>query len=67
MQPDRKRSAAARPPVSNTKDDVQMLLLIGKRSHAGAVGVMQVLPSTAADVGIADIHLVENNVHSVFR
>ena len=37
-----------------------------KTSHAGAVGVMQVLPSTAADkaVGIADISTVENNVHA---
>jgi membrane-bound lytic murein transglycosylase MltF len=37
-----------------------------KRSRAGAVGVMQVLPSTAADrnVGISDISTVENNVHA---
>ncbi len=37
-----------------------------KRSHAGAVGIMQVLPSTAADpsVGIPDIHDAENNVHA---
>jgi membrane-bound lytic murein transglycosylase MltF len=37
-----------------------------KRSRAGAVGVMQVLPSTAADsaVGIPDVSTVENNVHA---
>ena len=37
-----------------------------KRSPAGAIGVMQVLPSTAADpnVGIADIEKLENNIHA---
>jgi membrane-bound lytic murein transglycosylase MltF len=36
------------------------------RSPAGAIGVMQVLPSTAADraVGIPDIEDLENNVHA---
>ena len=36
------------------------------RSRAGAVGVMQMLPSTAADpnVGIEDITTLENNVHA---
>jgi membrane-bound lytic murein transglycosylase MltF len=36
------------------------------RSRAGAVGVMQLLPSTAADpnVGIADIEVLENNIHA---
>jgi len=35
-------------------------------SPAGAIGVMQLLPSTAADpnVGIADIQDVENNIHA---
>ncbi len=35
-------------------------------SSAGAVGVMQLLPTTAADpnVGIADIEVVENNIHA---
>lgn len=35
-------------------------------SHAGAIGVMQLLPSTAADknVGIPDISTVENNIHA---
>lgn len=37
-----------------------------KRSDKGAVGVMQVLPTTAKDknVGIADITTAENNVHA---
>jgi membrane-bound lytic murein transglycosylase MltF len=37
-----------------------------KRSRAGAVGVMQLLPSTAADpnVGIPDIATVDNNIHA---
>ena len=38
----------------------------GARSSKGAVGVMQVLPSTAADrvVGIPEIHTLENNIHA---
>lgn len=37
-----------------------------KRSPAGAIGVMQVMPTTARDpnVGIPDIHLTEPNVHA---
>ena len=37
-----------------------------KRSRAGAVGIMQVLPSTAADknVGIQNINQLENNIHA---
>ncbi|UCH75638.1 MAG: lytic transglycosylase F [Rhodospirillales bacterium] len=40
-----------------------------KRSRAGAIGIMQVLPSTAADpnVGIADIETADNNVHAGVR
>ena len=36
------------------------------RSSAGAVGVMQLLPSTAADpnVGIPDIEILDNNIHA---
>lgn len=36
------------------------------RSAAGAIGVMQILPSTAADsnVSIAEIHKLENNIHA---
>ncbi|HHD64093.1 MAG TPA: lytic transglycosylase F [Desulfobulbaceae bacterium] len=37
-----------------------------KRSHAGAIGIMQVLPRTAADkhVGIKQIDRLENNIHA---
>lgn len=37
-----------------------------KRSPAGAIGVMQILPSTAADpnVNIPDIEDMENNIHA---
>jgi len=37
-----------------------------KRSHLGAVGVMQILPSTAADpnVGIPNIEKLEKNIHA---
>jgi membrane-bound lytic murein transglycosylase MltF len=37
-----------------------------KRSHAGAIGVMQILPSTAADknVAIPDIEELEKNIHA---
>ena len=36
------------------------------KSHAGAIGIMQLLPSTAADpnVGIPDIHQAESNIHA---
>jgi len=39
------------------------------RSRAGAVGIMQLLPSTAADpnVGITDISTAEDNVHAGVR
>jgi membrane-bound lytic murein transglycosylase MltF len=37
-----------------------------RRSHAGAVGVMQIKPSTAADpnVGIDDVTVLQNNIHA---
>jgi len=37
-----------------------------KKSPTGAVGIMQVRPSTAADrnVNIRDVHVLENNVHA---
>jgi membrane-bound lytic murein transglycosylase MltF len=37
-----------------------------KRSKAGAVGIMQVLPSTAADknVGIPEVENLESNIHA---
>lgn len=36
------------------------------RSAAGAIGVMQVLPSTASDpnVGVPDVHNLEDNIHA---
>ena len=34
------------------------------RSQAGAVGIMQVLPSTAKGLGIQDFHTPENNIHA---
>jgi membrane-bound lytic murein transglycosylase MltF len=36
------------------------------RSRVGAVGLMQILPSTAADkqIAVGDIHLPENNIHA---
>ena len=40
-----------------------------RRSPAGAVGVMQIKPSTAADrnVGISDVTQVENNIHAAAK
>jgi membrane-bound lytic murein transglycosylase MltF len=37
-----------------------------KKSRVGAIGIMQVLPTTARDkaVAIPDIHIAENNVHA---
>jgi membrane-bound lytic murein transglycosylase MltF len=35
-----------------------------RHSRAGAVGIMQLLPSTAEYVGIPDISDVENNIHA---
>ena len=37
-----------------------------KRSNVGAVGVMQVLPATAAghNINVADIEKLENNIHA---
>ena len=37
-----------------------------RKSQAGAVGIMQLLPTTAADknIGIADIKKLENNIHA---
>ena len=38
----------------------------GKRSRAGAIGIMQIKASTAADpnVGIKNIEILENNIHA---
>jgi len=40
-----------------------------KKSPKGAVGLMQVLPSSAADpnVGIQNVHKLENNVHAAVK
>ena len=40
-----------------------------RKSHAGAVGIMQIKPSTAADrnVGIDDVSTVDNNVHAAAK
>lgn len=40
-----------------------------RRSPAGAVGVMQIKPSTAADpnVGITDVYNLENNIHAAAK
>jgi membrane-bound lytic murein transglycosylase MltF len=40
-----------------------------KRSHRGAVGLMQIRPSTAADpnVGIQNVYKLENNVHAAVK
>jgi membrane-bound lytic murein transglycosylase MltF len=34
------------------------------RSHAGAVGVMQIKPTTAAEVGIHDVSEMDDNIHA---
>ena len=34
------------------------------RSHAGAIGVMQLMPIAAKQVGISDIDVLENNIHA---
>jgi membrane-bound lytic murein transglycosylase MltF len=41
-------------------------LMQSRRSHVGAVGVMQIKPSTAADpnVGVADVTVLQNNIHA---
>jgi membrane-bound lytic murein transglycosylase MltF len=41
----------------------------GAKSKKGAVGIMQLLPSTAADqnVNIANIHETENNIHAAAK
>jgi membrane-bound lytic murein transglycosylase MltF len=33
------------------------------RSHVGAIGVMQLMPDTAATLGVGDVHEMERNIH----
>jgi membrane-bound lytic murein transglycosylase MltF len=33
------------------------------RSHVGAIGVMQIMPDTAATLGVGDVHELERNIH----
>ena len=35
----------------------------GARSHVGAIGVMQIMPATGAELGVGDILVQENNIH----
>jgi membrane-bound lytic murein transglycosylase MltF len=44
----------------------ESLLDHDKKSHVGALGIMQMLPGTAADknVGISEISKLENNIHA---
>jgi membrane-bound lytic murein transglycosylase MltF len=35
-----------------------------KRSPVGAIGIMQIMPATAADLKVGDVHQIENNVHA---
>jgi membrane-bound lytic murein transglycosylase MltF len=34
------------------------------KSHVGAVGVMQLMPATGAQMTVGDIHLTEANIHA---
>ena len=34
------------------------------RSHAGALGVMQVMPATGAEMGVGDVRQLEPNIHA---
>lgn len=36
----------------------------GARSHTGAVGVMQLLPTTGSEMKVGDIHQMEPNIHA---
>jgi len=37
------------------------------RSHVGAIGIMQLMPATAATLRVGDVHQVEPNVHGGFK
>jgi len=34
------------------------------KSHVGAVGVMQIMPATGAELNVGDIHTLEPNIHA---
>ena len=34
-----------------------------RRSHVGAIGVMQIMPATAKDLDVGDVTKTENNIH----
>ncbi|HEX6829538.1 MAG TPA: transglycosylase SLT domain-containing protein [Burkholderiales bacterium] len=34
------------------------------KSHVGAIGIMQVMPATGAELKVGDIHIAESNVHA---
>ena len=34
------------------------------KSHVGAIGIMQVMPATGAELKVGDIRVAENNVHA---
>lgn len=34
------------------------------KSHVGAIGIMQVMPATGAELGVGSIHVAEANVHA---
>lgn len=34
------------------------------RSHVGAIGVMQIMPATGAELKVGDIHKIEPNIHA---
>ena len=53
--------------IAGTRPQYQSRLDHAARSHAGAVGIMQVLPSTARALGIDDVHRLEANVHAGIR
>jgi membrane-bound lytic murein transglycosylase MltF len=59
----------------STQYDVDYLLMAAQgyqestlkqdaRSHVGAIGVMQIMPATGAELAVGDIHDAETNIHA---